>query len=115
MSDRIKTLKMENFSIAELEEIVVEATEILDAKRGEKATEIANQMQELARKEGLPFVSVLLAAGARPPPRRSGNGTVKYRHPELSKLTWSGIGRKPNWVKKWEEEGRSIEECLVAA
>lgn len=114
MSDQIKGLRMETFSIAELEALVAGASEVLNTKRGERATEIANQMQEIAEKEGLPFRSVLLAAGARPS-KQNGSRVVKYQHPEMSKLTWSGTGRKPRWVKQWEEQGRSIEECAIAS
>ena len=38
---------------------------------------------------------------------------VKYRHPEQANLTWTGRGRKPHWVTKWLEEGRTMETLAV--
>ena len=45
--------------------------------------------------------------GARKPVR------VKYRHPEQASLTWTGRGRKPHWVSKWLDEGKTMESLAV--
>ena len=38
---------------------------------------------------------------------------VKYSHPEQANLTWTGRGRKPNWVTKWLDEGKTMEMLAV--
>ena len=38
---------------------------------------------------------------------------VKYRDP-VTRETWSGRGRMPNWLKRKQEAGMDIEEYLVA-
>lgn len=38
---------------------------------------------------------------------------VKYRHPEQANLTWTGRGRKPHWVTKWLDEGKTMETLAV--
>lgn len=43
--------------------------------------------------------------------KRSGRSPIiKYRHPEKSELTWSGMGRKPKWIAAALELGYSLEE-----
>ena len=32
----------------------------------------------------------------------------KYRHPENPEITWTGRGRKPQWIKDAESEGKDI-------
>jgi len=32
-----------------------------------------------------------------------------YTHPQ-SRMTWSGRGRQPRWIKDWLEAGNSLEE-----
>lgn len=38
---------------------------------------------------------------------------IKYRHPQDSSLQWTGRGRKPIWVARWEAEGNSLSELRV--
>jgi DNA-binding protein H-NS len=40
--------------------------------------------------------------------------TPKYRHP-VSNETWSGMGRKPNWVKNWLAAGRILADIEITA
>jgi DNA-binding protein H-NS len=37
---------------------------------------------------------------------------VKYRDP-VTRETWSGRGRMPNWLKRKQEAGEDIDEYLV--
>jgi DNA-binding protein H-NS len=34
----------------------------------------------------------------------------RYEHPFDPRLTWSGIGAKPGWVREWEAKGHSLSE-----
>lgn len=38
---------------------------------------------------------------------------VKYRHPEQISLTWTGRGRKPQWVQAWLDAGQSLDALKV--
>jgi DNA-binding protein H-NS len=33
---------------------------------------------------------------------------IKYRHPQDSSLQWTGRGRKPAWVIRWEADGNAL-------
>lgn len=46
-------------------------------------------------------------AGQKVPP--------KYVHPSNRKLTWSGRGSRPAWVKVWLEHGGSLDALETAA
>lgn len=39
----------------------------------------------------------------------SAGQTLKYRHPETPALTWSGRGKKPEWVLDWIKKGGSLD------
>lgn len=45
-------------------------------------------------------------------PKR-GPAKIKYRHPEQTKLTWTGRGRQPKWVVEWLADGKAIEALSV--
>ena len=37
----------------------------------------------------------------------------KYVHPDKSKVTWCGEGKKPEWLQKFIDQGRSEDEFLI--
>lgn len=37
----------------------------------------------------------------------------KYRDPENPQLTWSGRGRRPEWVKERLDSGMTLDDCLI--
>lgn len=48
---------------------------------------------------------------AGPASRRKSRGSPpKYRHPENPALTWTGRGRRPNWIAAALDEGRRLED-----
>ena len=38
----------------------------------------------------------------------------KYRHPENPELTWTGRGRRPDWIQEGLQAGKSLEDFLIA-
>lgn len=38
----------------------------------------------------------------------------KYQHPENPAKTWSGRGRQPAWIKEGLEQGKSLDDFLIA-
>lgn len=41
------------------------------------------------------------------------SASPKYRHPENPEVTWTGKGRRPNWIKEAEAAGKSREDFLI--
>ena len=37
----------------------------------------------------------------------------KYAHPENAEMTWTGKGRKPNWINEHLEAGKSLDDLLI--
>ncbi|MCA9834121.1 MAG: H-NS histone family protein [Thermomicrobiales bacterium] len=49
-------------------------------------------------------------------PKRKGRGPApapKYRHPENPDVTWSGLGRRPAWIKDAVASGTPLENFLI--
>lgn len=38
----------------------------------------------------------------------------RYQHPENPTKTWSGRGRQPTWIKEGLEQGKSLDDFLIA-
>lgn len=102
MSDNKKRLDEINQIMRELNK---ERGEIINSEKSEKIKEVKSIISEYGiTASDLGF-------------RKSGStkkSEPKYQHPDDPSLTWSGgAGRKPNWVKEWESEGKDIELCRI--
>ncbi len=95
-------------------------------KRDESAKrDLLKKMQKLAAEHGLSIDDVVGQPAAAPSPRKprakaatkpKGKKSVvapKYRNPDDASMTWTGRGRKPLWVQKCLDEGKSLESLLI--
>lgn len=95
-------------------------------KRDESAKrDLLKKMQRLAAEHGLSLDDVVGApapqakprnATAKAPAKPKGKKIVvapKYRNPDDASMTWTGRGRKPLWVQKCLDEGKSLESLLI--
>lgn len=37
----------------------------------------------------------------------------KYRHPDNPEFTWTGRGRRPDWIQSGLQSGKSLEDFLI--
>jgi len=44
---------------------------------------------------------------------RKSKGPAKYRNPTNPDQTWSGKGRRPNWINEAEAAGRELSDFLI--
>lgn len=99
---------LEKLSYAEL----IAAREQIDAllvdRRAAEMREAKAKLRDIAEKSGF-TVEELFGGG-----RRKGNGAVvKYRDPKAPDNTWSGRGRKPNWLVAALKKGAKLESFAV--
>lgn len=88
--------------------------------------DLLKRMQKMAADEGLSLSDILASAPAggekraeskRKPKaaaRKSEVKTLKYRHPEVEGIGWSGRGRKPQWINDWLAQNKPIEQLEIA-
>ena len=67
---------------------------------------------EAAAKESGYTLSELLGSAAKSKGKRV--NPPKYRHPENPDLTWTGRGRRPDWIQEGLQAGKSLEDFLIA-
>ena len=78
----------------------------VDKQKRRRAREILSEAQRQASR----FVADLDSRGVKPPSDRK---PAKYANPKNPDQTWSGLGRKPDWVKAHLSSGGKIEELSV--
>ena len=66
-------------------------------------------LEKQAREMGFKLED-LAAPGGR---RKGKSSPAKYRHPENPTLTWTGRGRRPNWITAALEQGRTLQDMEI--
>lgn len=106
-----KTFDLDKLTYAELKDLRDRVDEaMVDAKASEKRS-IRAKMEALAAESG--FTVAELLGGGRRGAAKGTPAIVKYRNPKDPTQTWSGRGRKPNWLVEVEAKGMSLDKFLV--
>ncbi|WP_305038198.1 H-NS histone family protein [Caballeronia sp. TF1N1] len=99
LASQIETMSDEQ--LTQMRELVETETRKRASRR---ARDARKQIVELAHQHNIDLST--LAGKAEEGP--------KYRDPANQFNTWSGRGRKPDWLRKYVAEGRDIEEFRIS-
>lgn len=100
-------INLESLSREELVQLISDAQKALKTVETRKRAE-AKRAAELAAKEfGFTLEEVLSATV------KGSKGAAKYANPADASQTWTGRGRKPNWVIAALEEGKSLDDLAI--
>jgi len=101
-------IDLSKLSLQELENLAQDVQAEITNRREAEKQRVLEQMRELAASIGMTPEELLRA-------QRGGRASMpavaaKYRHPENPSLTWSGRGKRPQWLTDALAEGKSLED-----
>jgi DNA-binding protein H-NS len=96
---------LDKLSYAELLDLQERVEIALGERKAEEARQVKEKMQQLAANSGF-SLNELFGAGRG---GKRGSVVVKYRNPKDASQTWTGRGRKPNWLVDAIKKGAKIE------
>lgn len=99
---------LDTYSYAELLKLQERIVQAIAEKRAENAQATKEQLRAMAEKAGFDIKELF---GKRGSPK--GSGVAKYRNPKDSSQTWTGRGRKPNWLVDAVKKGAKIESFAI--
>ncbi|PWE29273.1 DNA-binding protein [Maritimibacter sp. 55A14] len=100
-------IDLNSMSKQELEALLKDVQNALKTLESRKKAEALAAAEKAAKEHGFSLDEILRkekTSGKRPP---------KYRNPENPKQTWTGRGRKPDWLKAELAKGRNPEEFAI--
>ena len=100
---------VDNLSLAELLKLQERIQVAIAERRTTGAREIKEQMHAMAQKSGFSLDELF---GDKRKGKR-GASVVKYRNPKDASQTWTGRGRKPNWLVDALKKGGKIDTFSV--
>jgi DNA-binding protein H-NS len=102
-------------SIEELEAAIQEAAATLEQKRQEREAEVIAQVRELTARIGKTPEELFGRRGKGGPVRAAEPAEApKYRHPVDPDLTWSGRGKRPQWLSEALESGKTLQDFAAS-
>jgi len=119
-------MDISKLSIQELRKLNKKIEAELKKRDDTAKRDLLKKMQRLAAEHGLSLEEVVgkggtttepkkprASAAAKPKAKKKIVVPPKYRNPDDSAMTWTGRGRKPLWVQKWLDDGKSLEDLLI--
>jgi DNA-binding protein H-NS len=108
---RMSKVNLDKMSYRELLELRDDLAKAIVARKDAEKAEVKAKLIALASESGFDVADLL---GARRGRKASAPGDAKYRNPKDASQTWTGRGRKPNWLVDAVSKGQKLESFLVA-
>ena len=99
---------LDKMSYAELLKLQERIEAAIAEKRVEDAAATKEALRAMAEKAGFNLNDLFGKRGGK-----RGPGAVKYRNPKDTSQTWTGRGRKPNWLVDAVKKGAKIDAFAI--
>lgn len=103
------TMDYSTMTVTQLKAEIVKLEKLIAVKTKETETQLLEELREKCAANGIDFES--LVASARKPPKKKSQ--AKYKNPQNPSESWSGRGKKPNWVIEFLNSGGKLENLVV--
>jgi DNA-binding protein H-NS len=101
------TINYDRMSVKELTDHIARAQKALNAAKERERAELKNKITTLAENAGFSVGELFGSRG------RGKSASVKYVNPDNRAETWTGRGRKPNWLVAKLSKGAKITDFAV--
>lgn len=110
---KVAGVDLSKLTIEELQSLAREIENEIVTRREADRERVLQQMRDLAASVGMTLEDFLRQERGRGRAMPAG-GAVKYRHPDDPALTWSGRGKRPNWVNDALASGKTLADLQAA-
>ena len=108
--------KLDSLDIDELKDLRKTVDRAISSYETRKRQEAISAVEQAAREHGFKLTD-LLGTGKAGRGRKSNAGTTadaaKYVNPDNPAQTWSGRGRRPQWINEALDSGRTLEDLAA--
>jgi DNA-binding protein H-NS len=105
---------LDKMSLKELVELEARVAKAIAVMREKERAELKRKMAELAETHGF-SVNELFGGGrgGRGVGKSKSLGVARYANPDNRSDTWTGRGRKPNWLLERLKKGAKLEDFAI--
>lgn len=110
----MKKLNLSAMSNSELQALKAEVEKELNGRSAK--IQAIEEVKKIAAERGLRLDDILAELGGSPKvkgKRELGPAPIRFRHPKDGSLTWSGRGKRPNWMRDALAQGISEDSMRI--
>ncbi len=100
-------LDLETLSRDELKQLITDAQKALKTVDARRRGEAKRAAEKVAKEYGYSLDEIVTA------PNKGSKGVAKFANPADASQTWTGRGRKPNWVVDALKAGKSLDDMAI--
>ena len=102
-------VELSSFSLSELKALQKQVAKAIEEFSDKEKARALAALEEKARELGFSLAEL---TGGRKGARKTA-GIAKYRHPDDASVTWTGKGRRPDWLRDALARGVSLDDLAV--
>lgn len=103
-------IDLDGLSLSELKTLQKQVARTIEEYADREKNRALAALEEKAREMGFSLAEL---TGA---PRKVGKkapGVARYRNPDDASATWTGKGRRPDWIRAALADGKSLEDLAI--
>ena len=104
------TINIDRLSLRELQDLDGRIQKAIVVARDRERAEIKQKIEALFQSSGLTMADLF---GGRGGARAKSGSAAKYANPDNRSETWTGRGRKPNWLVAKLGKGAKLEDFTI--
>ncbi len=111
---KMASANIDKMSLKDLVELEAKVSKAIAAARDRERSDLKKKLAEMAETHGF-SVSELFggARGGRGAAKGKSVGAAKYANPDNKSDTWTGRGRKPNWLVDRLKKGGKLDDFSI--
>ena len=107
-----QTVDISKLGLKQLQDLVTAAQERIAEIEEDERRKALDKVQAAAEAVGMSPAELLKHFGVGARPKKPVK--PKYRNPDNADQTWTGRGRKPDWVAAWLADGKELAALEIA-
>jgi DNA-binding protein H-NS len=103
------TINVDKLTLKELVDLEAKVSKAIAGARERERSEVKQKIESMARSSGYSVSDLFGGRGGA----RTKSSAAKYANPDNPSETWTGRGRKPNWLVAKLGKGAKLEEFQI--
>lgn len=105
---KMASVNVDKLSLKDLVDLETKVKKAIGLARDRERSELKKKMADMAETHGFSVNELFGATRGRGPGKNKSVGVAKYANPENKMDTWTGRGRKPNWLVDRLKKGAKL-------
>lgn len=106
-------INVDKMSLKELVDLEAKVKKAIASARDRERSDLKKKMADLAETHGFSVSELFGAPRGKSAGRTKSVGVAKYANPENRADTWTGRGRKPNWLVERLRKGAKLNDFAI--